>query len=257
MEFVSLLVALALVVANGFFVAVEFALVKVRPTQLEALRDQGNPAAAAALAMRQSLDTWLSAAQVGITLASLALGWIGEPAFEGLIGPVVQRLTPDGIGGEAIAKTIGVVLSFGTITFLHIVVGEQVPKILAISQAEQTAMTLAWPMRAFHFVFFPAIWILSIGTRAILRLLRMRESADHEHALSQEELKLILTTSADAGALNRSHAELLERAMSMVEKTARQVLVPGVLQHEQFRRHPRGRIQNHPQRGRCSSPDLR
>jgi CBS domain containing-hemolysin-like protein len=227
MEAWALVGALALVLANAFFVAIEFALVKVRPTQLEALVAEGRPGAAAALTMRKNLDTWLSASQVGITLASLALGWVGEPAFSHLIEPVLLKLAPQTEAAQAIARTVGLVLAFGTITFLHIVVGEQVPKTIAISQSERTALALSWPMRAFYFAAFPVIWLLNAGTRLVLRLLGLGQTADgHGEALGEEELMLIFSSSAEAGAIDSSRAELLQRALSMVEKTARQVLVP-------------------------------
>jgi CBS domain containing-hemolysin-like protein len=227
MELWALLGALALVFANAFFVAIEFALVKVRPTQLEALVEQGRPGAASALRMRKNLDTWLSASQVGITLASLALGWVGEPAFSHLIEPVIGRLAPATDAAQALAKTASVVLAFALITFLHIVVGEQVPKTFAIAQAERTALALSWPMRAFHTLAFPVIWLLNAGTRVVLRLFGLGATqGGHHEALGEEELKLIFSSSAAAGAIDASRAELLERALAMVEKTARQVLIP-------------------------------
>lgn len=227
MEVWALVGALALVLANAFFVAIEFALVKVRPTQLEALVEEGRPGAAAALEMRRHLDTWLSASQVGITLASLALGWVGEPAFSHLIEPLLARVAPANDAAQAIAKTISVVIAFSIITFLHIVVGEQVPKTFAIAQAERTALALSWPMRAFHAVAFPIIWVLNVGTRLVLKVLGIGAAKEgHGEALGEEELKLIFSSSAEAGAIDASRAKLLERALAMVEKTARQVLVP-------------------------------
>lgn len=233
MEFAALGLALGLVLANAFFVAVEFALVKVRPTQLEALVEQGKPGAAQALVMRKQLDMWLSASQVGITLASLALGWVGEPAFERLIDQLILPLVPDGETARTVAHTIGVVLAFSVITFLHIVVGEQVPKTMAIVNAERAALTLAWPMRLFHFVFFPVIFVLNAGTKMVLRLFGLHSaSGDHEgDALGEAELKLVFATSAQAGALDSGRAQLLERALSMMEKTARQVMVPRSQMH--------------------------
>ncbi len=226
MEVWALLGALALVLANGFFVAIEFALVKVRTTQLEALVEQDRPGATLALTMRQNLDVWLSASQVGITLASLALGWVGEPAFAHFIAPALQKIAPEGESSQAIAKTIGVLLAFSIITFLHIVVGEQVPKTLAIAQAERTALILSWPMRVFYVLFYPVITLLNGGTKFVLRLFGLKAKADHEEALSEDELRMIFNTSAEAGAIHKQRAELLERALSMMEKTARQVLVP-------------------------------
>lgn len=228
MEFAALGAAGALVIANAFFVAMEFALVKVRPTQLEAMAAEDRAGAKLALMMRKNLDTWLSASQVGITLASLALGWVGEPAFSGLIEPVLLRIAPEGELSQKIAKTVTIVIAFAIITFLHIVVGEQVPKTMAIAQSERVATTLAWPMRAFHWVAFPVIWLLNKGTKSVLRLFGLRASAEGEHseALGEDELRLVFTSSAQAGAIGEARAELLERALSMLEKTARQVLVP-------------------------------
>lgn len=227
MELAALALALALVVANGFFVAIEFALVKVRPTQLEAMVEQGKPGAKLALSMRQNLDIWLSASQVGITLASLALGWVGEPAFAHLIEPLVLQLAPAGETAQKIAHTAGFLLAFGIITFLHIVVGEQVPKTIAITNAERTSLVLSWPMRIFYVAFYPVIALLNGGTRAVLKLLGLEGTkAEHEEALSQDELRMIFSSSAEAGGLQKQQAELLGRALGMMEKTARQVLVP-------------------------------
>lgn len=225
MDIAALVLALFLVLANAFFVAVEFALVKVRHTQLEALVAQGRAGAAVALEMRRNLDTWLSASQVGITLASLALGWVGEPAFARFIEPPLAALFP-GEAAAAVAHTVGLVCAFGLITFLHIVVGEQVPKTLAIANAQRMALALAWPMRFFFYLAFPVIWVLNQGTRGVLRLFGLRSRVNEGEVLGEDELRLIFTSSAEAGAIQESRAELLERALSMLEKTARQVLVP-------------------------------
>ncbi len=228
MEFVALGVAAALVVANAFFVAMEFALVKVRQTQLEALAAEERSGAKLALVMRKNLDAWLSATQVGITLASLALGWVGEPAFSSLIEPLILKVAPNTEFAQSVAKTIGLVIAFAIITFLHIVLGEQVPKTIAIAQSERTALLLAWPMRAFYIIAYPVIWLLNKGTRGVLRFFGLGASSSDEHseALGAEELRLVFTSSAQAGAIGEARAELLERALSMLEKTARQVLVP-------------------------------
>lgn len=226
MELGALFLALALVLANGFFVAIEFALVKVRPTQLEALVEQGKAGASLALSMRQHLDVWLSASQVGITLASLALGWVGEPAFSHLLEPLVLKLAPDTAAAHAIAKTIGVILAFSIITFLHIVIGEQVPKTVAIAQAERTSLLLGWPLRVFYVLFFPVIALLNGGTKLVLKLLGLEAKSEHDEALSEDELKMIFSSSAESGAIQAQQAELLRRALSMMEKTARQVMVP-------------------------------
>ena len=222
--------ALALVAANAFFVAVEFALVKVRATQLEALVEQGKAGASLALAMRNRLDTWLSACQVGITLASLALGWVGEPAFAVWVEPAVRSIVGDGEAAEKLAHTVAIVVAFGIITFLHIVLGEQVPKTIAIDKADTTAVVLAWPMKLFASVFAPVIALLNMGTSAALKIFGIRAlgSAEGEggEALDENELRLVFSRSAESGALNAERAKLLERALSMMQKTAKQVLVP-------------------------------
>jgi CBS domain containing-hemolysin-like protein len=220
------LLAFAFIAANAFFVAFEFALVKVRVTQLEKLVEEGRAGSKTALAMRKRIDTWLSASQVGVTLASLALGWVGEPAFAGLILPVVRPLFPDGAVADATAHTIGIAFAFILITFLHIVLGEQVPKTFAIQRADKAVALLALPMRVFYVVGFPVIWFLFAGTRAALRLFGFRGVTEGHDALGEEELKLVFSTSAEAGAIAQERADLLERALSMMEKTARQVLVP-------------------------------
>jgi CBS domain containing-hemolysin-like protein len=226
MEHSALIFAFVLVLVNGFFVAVEFALVKVRPTQLEALVETKTPGAAAALEMRQRLDSWLSACQVGITLASLALGWVGEPAFSRVIEPLTEKLLAQGVS-PGIVRPLGLAIAFACITFLHIVVGEQVPKMLAIQNAERTTLALVWPMRLFHLLFYPVIWTLNAATHVVLRALGLKEQKEGEgEALEEEELKLMLWSSAEAGLIPNARAELLDRALSMMEKTARQVLVP-------------------------------
>ena len=227
MQLGSLVLAAVLLACNAFFVAIEFALVKVRTTQLEALASQGRAGASLALSMRKNLDSWLSACQVGITLASLALGWIGEPAFAQLFGPLLSRLLPDTESMQVVSRSISIVAAFALMTFLHIVLGEQVPKTAAIARAESTTLLLAWPMRLFAFLFYPVIWLLNAGTRLVLRVLRLesQESLAGE-ALSEDELKLVFARSAASGAIEQERAELLERALSMMEKTARHVFVP-------------------------------
>src|SRR6185503_9833689 len=132
MEWLALGGALLLVLLNGFFVMFEYSMVKVRPTQLETLAAQGRMGAFAAISIRKNLDRWLSASQTGVTLASLALGWIGEPAFTALVLPQLLKVLPDSEATQGIAHTVSLVLAFGIITFLHIILGEQVPKLVAI-----------------------------------------------------------------------------------------------------------------------------
>ncbi|MBI3181240.1 MAG: HlyC/CorC family transporter [Myxococcales bacterium] len=225
-QYLYLALAFLLVLLNGFFVATEFAIVKVRPTQLKALAEKGRPGASNALKVVERLDSYLSATQFGITLASLGLGWLGEPAFARIIEPLVRRLVPDAAQASQLAHSAALVISFSIITFLHIVVGELAPKSLAIQKAESTALSVAWPIRAFHLLFYPGIWLLNGMARLLLGLMGLRPTAQAHEAHSEEELRVILASSAQAGAIATQRAELLERALSMVSKTGRQVMVP-------------------------------
>ncbi|MHB8872843.1 MAG: hemolysin family protein [Myxococcaceae bacterium] len=221
-----IVLALALVAANGFFVAVEFALVKVRPTQLRSLEEQGKAGASMTLKMRLRLDEYLSAAQVGVTLASLGLGWVGEPAFARLLEPLVRRLAPDSPNVDAVAHTAGFVVAFGIITVLHIVLGEMLPKTIAIQRPQGTSLALALPMRLFFFLAWPLIWLLNEGTRLVARLFGLKVGAEASDALGEDELRMVFASSAESGLIATERAALLERALGMLEKTARQVLVP-------------------------------
>lgn len=221
-----LALAVVLVLLNGFFVATEFAIVKVRPSWLRAAAEEGRPGAAGALKMVERLDSYLSATQFGVTLASLGLGWVGEPAFARLMEPLVLKIVPDSATAAQLSHTIALVVAFSVITFLHIVVGELAPKSLAIRKAEATTLAVAWPMRAVHFIFYPGVWLLNGMARWLLGLMGLSGATEAESAHSEEELREILASSSQAGAITRQRAELLERALLMVEKTARQVLVP-------------------------------
>ncbi len=225
MEWVFLGLALLLVFANGFFVATEFAIVKVRATRLQALVDEGRPGAAQAMKMVEKLDAYLSATQFGITLASLGLGWLGEPAFAHLLEPVLARVVPEE-ARATVVHSASVAIAFAIITFLHIVVGELAPKSLAIQRAEATTLAVALPMRLFYFVFYPAIWLLNGIARRLLHAFGLEAASEAHEAHSEEELRVILHSSAEAGAITTSRAELLERALEMAQKTARQVMVP-------------------------------
>ncbi|MBZ4398927.1 hemolysin family protein [Myxococcus sp. MISCRS1] len=225
MEWVFLGLAILLVFANGFFVATEFAIVKIRATRLQALVDEGQPGSTQALKMVEQLDAYLSATQFGITLASLGLGWLGEPAFAKLLEPVLTRVVPEG-ASPTVAHTASVVIAFSIITFLHIVLGELAPKSLAIQRAEATTLAVALPMRAFYLLFYPAIVLLNGLAAWVLRVVGLQTVGEAHEAHSEDELLVILHSSAQAGAITTARAELLERALEMAQKTARQVMVP-------------------------------
>src|SRR4051794_7302869 len=153
-----LLFALLFVLANGFFVAAEFAIVKVRPTQLAELAASGSSRARMTRRILKHIDSYLSAVQVGITFASLALGWIGEPAFASLLLPLFRRF---GVFGDPLAHSVAITFSFVAISMLHIVFGEQVPKFLAIEKPVATALWTSHILHAFYIGTYPVIWLLS------------------------------------------------------------------------------------------------
>jgi CBS domain containing-hemolysin-like protein len=225
MEWVFLGLAILLVFANGFFVATEFAIVKIRHTRLQAMVDEGRPGAANAMKMVDKLDAYLSATQFGITLASLGLGWLGEPAFAHLLEPLLTQVVPEA-AGPTLAHTLAVAIAFAIITFLHIVVGELAPKSLAIQRAEDTTLVVALPMRAFYFLFYPAIWLLNGVAGWLLKAAGLHTAHGTHDAHNEEELRVILHSSAQAGVITTQRAELLERSLEMAQKTARQVMVP-------------------------------
>jgi CBS domain containing-hemolysin-like protein len=188
-QIVALIGALLLVALNGFFVAAEFGLVKLRPTRVQALsRDHGVRGRLLGI-VHGRLDAYLSACQLGITLASLGLGWIGEPAFAELLSPVFRLI---GLDSPQLTHAISLFFAFSVISFLHIVVGELAPKSMAIRQSEQVALWCALPLYGFYWAMYPAIWVLNSSANAALRIAGL--SADHggDSHYSTDELKLIL-----------------------------------------------------------------
>src|SRR6266576_1686979 len=186
----KLAVIAALVGLNGFFVACEFAIIKVRASQLDTLVEEGDPRARFAKFIRSHLDAYLSATQLGVTLASLALGWVGEEFLAHLIEPFFALAN---IHSHAVVTSISVTLAFIGITFMHIVFGELAPKYTAIASPLTVSLRLVRPLGVFYFLFKPAIWILQKSSNFLLnKVLRMKPVAGTELAHSEEELRLIL-----------------------------------------------------------------
>jgi CBS domain containing-hemolysin-like protein len=177
-----------LVLLNGFFVAAEFALVKIRDTQLETLVVKGNRRASVARRIIRNLDAALSATQLGITLASLGLGWVGKPVFAALLVPVLNYFSVDPAQADWLAFAVG----FTVITFLHIVVGELAPKSLAIQKPLPTSLLVAQPLRWFYKLFYPAIWLLNHAAFWLLRRCGLQPVSDSELVHSEEEIRLII-----------------------------------------------------------------
>lgn len=226
MLLLKILAVLVLVALNGFFVATEFALVKVRVTQLEPLVVRGNRRASMARHVVGNLDAYLSAAQLGITLASLGLGWIGEPIFEDLLKPIFGALNMGGAEHETIRKSVAFVVGFASITFLHIVVGEQAPKSFGIRQPLATALWVAYPMRVFHFVAFPFIWMLNESSLGLLRWAGLEPTHEHEGVSSEEELSVLVASSQKHFGASRFSRDIVQNALDLRQRVVRDVMRP-------------------------------
>lgn len=218
----GLVFAVVLVALNGFFVAAEFALVKVRPTQLEPFVADGQRRAKVAKHMVRHLDAYLSATQLGITLASLALGWIGEPAFAWVIAPVVRPFTA---GNPALLHSAALTVSFLVITILHIVLGELAPKSIAIRKAEGTTLMIALPLFVFYKITYPAIWLLNHTANYLLKLVNIEPMGESEITHDEEELRLLLSSSHPS-RLSLQKREILDNVFELSHRVARQIMLP-------------------------------
>ncbi|MBV8201237.1 MAG: HlyC/CorC family transporter [Acidobacteria bacterium] len=218
----ALLLGFLLVLLNGFFVAAEFALERVRPTQLAAGTGQGSRRSRLARHMTQHLDAYLSATQLGITLASLGLGWIGEPAFSWLIEPVVVFFAGR---NPPLVHSLGLTLSFLAITVLHIVLGELTPKWVALRHARPTALLAALPLYGFYRATYPAIWVLNRAARGLTRLLGVAPPQGGGGIRGEAELRLLLATSPD-DEVSQEKRELLDNVFELSHRVARQIMLP-------------------------------
>lgn len=223
--FLNLLLVMVLVLLNGFFVAAEFALVKVRATRLQELAGNGNKRAKHALQVVHRLDAHLSATQLGITLASLGLGWVGEPAIAGLI--VEPLLEAFGMGeNAALTHTISFAAAFATITFLHIVLGELAPKSLAIQKSVETSMWLSLPLKLFYTLFMPAIWLLNGAANRLLRLFGVEQTSEHEAAHTEDEIRILMNQSVKSGHIDKDEMALFDNIFEFSDRIAREIMLP-------------------------------
>jgi CBS domain containing-hemolysin-like protein len=210
-----------LVAANGFFVAAEFALVRARESRVEQMRDEGRRGAALVLQQIDRIDEYLSACQLGITMASLGIGFLGEPAIASLLEDLFGNAV-----SHNLSLAISITIAYLITTALHITVGEQVPKIYAIVHAEGTALRVARPLHWFRVAFSPLIWALNTASNAILRLVGVDPKAEFEEISSSEDLKLIIARSTRGGKLDPGEAGMLSGVFHLHEQEARQVMTP-------------------------------
>ena len=213
-----------LVFANGFFVAAEFAIVSVRKTRIDQLIAEGHRGARAVRRAVTDPDSYIAATQLGITMASLGLGWIGEPALASMIEPAFSYLPP--VVATTTAHTISVAVAFAIVTALHIVFGELAPKTIALERAETTALLVVKPTEIFMKVFWPFIRVLNGAGQTVVRLMGLHSKGGHAMVHSEEELKMLVTASQEAGVLEENEEQMLHRVFGFADLTAGQIMTP-------------------------------
>lgn len=221
-SFISLVIVFLLVFLNGFFVAAEFAIVKIRPSKIETLISSGKGNAKYAKKIVDDLNSYLSACQFGITLVSLGLGWIGEPAIVKILDPLFNYFNME----QVIKHTVSFIVGFSIITAFHIVLGELVPKSLAILSAEKVAMLTARPLLIFYKISYPIIWLFDKSTNLILRVFGIKNVHSHEEVHSNEEILLLLQDSYNHGLLNKESLTLMDNIFDFSEKNVTSVMIP-------------------------------
>jgi len=221
----KLLGVLFFVAANGFFVGAEFALVSVRRTRLEARAAAGSRRARAALRLTGNPTLFISATQLGITIASLALGWIGEPTIASLLQPIALRIASEGRAGY-VAHAFAIIVAFAAITFLHIVLGELMPKMFALERAECLALFVARPLELFTKVFRAPLWIFNRTGATLGRLIGLKASLQHTAVYSEVELRQLIDISRESGHLRAEERRLIHRVFEFSDTLVREAMVP-------------------------------
>jgi CBS domain containing-hemolysin-like protein len=217
----QVVVALALVVLNGFFVAAEFAFVRIRGTSVEQLVEEGRPGSGTLEEVMVNLDDYLATTQLGITIASLGLGWVGEPAVASLIEPVLASILP-----ESLIHLVAFAIGFSIVTFLHVVFGELAPKTLAIAQTERLSLFLAPPMKFFYYILYPGIVVFNGAANAFTRALGVPPASETDETLGERELLRVLTRSGEEGDIDVAEVTMIERVFDLDDIVVREVMVP-------------------------------
>lgn len=220
----NLFVIALLLFSNGFFVAAEFAMVKVRKTRIEQLVNEGNFNAKIALEAIKDLDKFIAAVQLGVTISSLGLGWVGESTVARIIEPLFAYLPS--VSQNIATHTVSGSIAFALITFMHVVIGELIPKSIALEYPEQTSLVIARPMQAISFIFTPFIWMLNGFGNFVLRLFKVPHQHKASLAHSTEELDMLINASYDSGVLNETEKDILHNVFKFSDLTAKQVMTP-------------------------------
>lgn len=222
-HFWRVVILLAIVLLNAFFVAAEFAIVKVRDSQMQAAIEDGVRGAEFARSVTRNLDAYLSAGQLGITLTSIALGIFGEPYVSVVIQPLLFKM---GVTSEAVVGWTSILVAYALVTYLHVVFGEQAPKVLAIRKSLNTTLWIAKPLHAFYWLTRPAIWLLSTSTNLVLRLFGITSVSEHEIAHSEEELRHIVAESQKSKEVTETEKDILLNALALNDRCVRDVMTP-------------------------------
>lgn len=222
MDIFNLVLLAILIALTAFFVASEFAIVKIKGSRVDQLIEEGRKGSKAAKIVTTHLDEYLSACQLGITVTALGIGWLGEPAVASLLRPIFEGLEV----GSAVSHSVSIVIAFLIITFLHVVVGELAPKTVAIRKAEQVTLLLATPLMWFYRLFYPFIWALNGSARALVGLFGLKPATENKDAHSEEELRLILSESYKSGEINQSEFKYVNKIFEFDDKIAKEIMVP-------------------------------
>lgn len=222
MDILNLFLIALLILISGFFVASEFAVVKVRKSRIDQLANEGKKQALLARKVISNLDVYLSACQLGITITSLGLGWLGEPTVEHLLKPLFEKINITG----AMAHTLSFVMAFSIITFFHVVLGELVPKSFAIQKAEKITLKFARPLILFDKIMYPFIWLLNSTALFFTKLFGLQPVKENELSHSEEELRLILSESYKSGEINQSEYKYVNNIFEFDDRVAKEIMVP-------------------------------
>jgi CBS domain containing-hemolysin-like protein len=222
LDIFKLVLVFLLIALSAFFVASEFAIIRVRSSRIDQLIEEESKNALAVKRIITNLDEYLSACQLGITIASLILGWIGEEVVSKILHPVFDFLHVSGSFSDFLSLGI----SFATITFIHVVIGELAPKTLAIQKAEEISMLNAQPLIFFYRVMFPFIWILNTSARLITKLFGLKPASEHDLAHTEEELRIILSESYKSGEINQSEFKYVNKIFEFDNRIAKEIMVP-------------------------------
>ena len=251
MDILNLVLIAIFIALTAFFVASEFAIIRVRSSRIDQLIEEGSSSAVAAKKVIMNLDEYLSACQLGITITALALGWIAEPTMERILAPVLHMLHIS----EGVSKVLTFTVAFGVITFLHVVVGELAPKTVAIQKAETITLLTSRPLIFFYKLMYPFIWALNGSAQLIVRFFGLKPATESELAHTEEELRIILSESYKSGEINQSEFKYVNKIFEFDNRIAKEIMVPrteivslskddtlesvlSVIKEEKFTRYP-------------------